>query len=1278
MADRPAGVLRQNICSAEDAEVSRSVSDQDLLCRFLAHRDEAAFAALVQRYSGTVWSVCRRILPQQQDAEDAFQAVFFLLARKADTIHKKEAVGSWLYGVAYRVAMKARRTAGRRQRREKKPRPTTPEPVPSSEAASRELQRVLDEEVQRLADKYRAPFVLCCLEGMSKAEAARELGWKEGTVSWRLGQARALLQKRLLRRGVTLSAALTVLALLPYKASVSAALIQTTTQGVLATLVGQAAALSPNAVALANGMMRSLAMTRGKLFLAVVLTLMVLMEGACLGAYLANPDTQQAAPQRIATQPVPTHLIGPPGKPGEPAVVSVALSADGKRLATTVGRVAEPGQLNIRDTATVEDLVALKPEVGPSTAAFSPDDHTLATGTFQGDIVLRAAEDGHEQTVLHGSATSVHGLAFSPSGAELASAAADGTVTVWNVKNRRAQQSMHGHSDSVRAVAFFHREQALVSGSDDFTAKIWDAGTGKEKFTLRGHQSRIDAVAVSPDDRLVATGSMDRTLRLWDAETGKEAAVLEGQPRGLCSIAFSPNGQLLASGDVNGNVCLWEVKTYRLLRRLVRQTAAIRTLVFSADGRYLHTGSAAGPVLFSLGCLDGGSSSNEESFQEYYQSFKNGVGMPAGWQLRGPEPEQGIHCEPAGLRLTLPPGKPPQESGAGVGTPLCLQGDFEITMAFEILQEPPPAEAGTTQTRVSLEILLDRQTDSANMASLSRRMAADGSHFFVWQVTRTKENGPEKTADRLHYSTATTGRLRLSRLGNLLSYCVADGLEGEFTLLKQCPFGSENVKEVRLVGATGDPGAALDVRITEVRIQAQALPNLAEMQGSAAASSEEKTGEERAKKRRRLAAEVLALVAAVGGIIALGIWPFGRHNRSGLVAAAPAKADPAAVVSFACADCGKNLKAKAELVGKKVKCSQCGKGVLVPPPQEVTVESPAPGKMWPRLALLGGFVVLGLTACATGWLAYLSSPSGSVSNQVQPLDASQYLDRLLGNEEIRGVAEEGFSWEEGGNGTPRYRWTNGAAKLVVPLNGPPPKAMHVRLVAVRNNYRIHIRVNGQSLFNERVSVRDWARTFDLSSMNLGAAVTVEILSDTFVPAEMEKGNGDERTLGVRVQGVTLLSGTQEYTDVPLGVQDTPGVRESGFHGPEKFRLPGMESDQPSRWTDGSARLTVPLPGKKPRSLALSLEVPNVPEYRLQVTVNGQKLFDEVISTPNWQLYWSIELPLAGVDLGDSAYIELDSSTFIPAQKGSNSKDTRKLGVRVKRLILATDATAQQK
>jgi RNA polymerase sigma factor (sigma-70 family) len=270
-------------------------SDQDLLERFIASGDEAAFAGLVRRHSRTVWSVCRRVLAHEQDAEDAFQAVFIVLARKAGLIRQRGAIGSWLYGVAYRVAMRARHSANCRLDRERPVEEPLTTGSPCSEAAFRELQAILDEEVQRLRPKYREAFTLCCLQGLSKTEAARVLGCKAGTVSSQVTRARQLLQKRLARRGISITSALAVVALSPSLVTAAPdALVHTTIQGLKAAKV--TAQLSPAALALADGFVRLLAGTKLNIGLAVFLTLLTLAAGTGWAAHQLAGQTDPKVP----------------------------------------------------------------------------------------------------------------------------------------------------------------------------------------------------------------------------------------------------------------------------------------------------------------------------------------------------------------------------------------------------------------------------------------------------------------------------------------------------------------------------------------------------------------------------------------------------------------------------------------------------------------------------------------------------------------------------------------------------------------------------------------------------------------------------------------------------------------------------------------------------------------------------------------------------------------------------------------------------------------------
>src|SRR5437868_13011731 len=153
--------------------------DGQLLERFTAQRDEAAFTTLVRRHGPMVLNVCRSVLHHEQDAEDAFQATFLVLVRKADSIRQPEAVAGWLYEVAHHVAIKAQADAARRRAQERRVSPMAAAD-PTLDMTLRDLQRVLHEELRRLPEKYRLPLVLCYLEGRSQEEAAGHLGWSKG------------------------------------------------------------------------------------------------------------------------------------------------------------------------------------------------------------------------------------------------------------------------------------------------------------------------------------------------------------------------------------------------------------------------------------------------------------------------------------------------------------------------------------------------------------------------------------------------------------------------------------------------------------------------------------------------------------------------------------------------------------------------------------------------------------------------------------------------------------------------------------------------------------------------------------------------------------------------------------------------------------------------------------------------------------------------------------------------------------------------------------------
>ena len=162
----------------------REDSDEQLLYAFTSRRDDNAFAVLVHRYGPMVFQVCRRMLGQEQDAEDVFQATFLVLARNASSLRNKGSLASFLHGIAYHLARDARRSAERRRKYEGKS-PSRSPVDPADELSWREVQTLLDEEIARLPEIYQSAFVLCCLEDLSRAEAARRCGRRSGRSSCR-------------------------------------------------------------------------------------------------------------------------------------------------------------------------------------------------------------------------------------------------------------------------------------------------------------------------------------------------------------------------------------------------------------------------------------------------------------------------------------------------------------------------------------------------------------------------------------------------------------------------------------------------------------------------------------------------------------------------------------------------------------------------------------------------------------------------------------------------------------------------------------------------------------------------------------------------------------------------------------------------------------------------------------------------------------------------------------------------------------------------------------
>lgn len=266
------------------------LTDGQLLERYLTRSDEAAFEELVRRHGGMVLGVCRRLLRDEHAAEDAFQATFLVLVRKADSIRPRNHVGNWLYGVAYRTAQKARSQYRKRQAREIVVNDLAS--LPEKKSSSPELHEVIDHELNRLHCKYRLPLVLCDLEGLTRKQAAQRLGWPEGTVATRLNKARSLLAKRLARHGLCFSAAglsaaisVSAQAAFPSRELIAAAVKLSSAGAATTNLVAS------DVLSLSQGVLQTMTLTKIKTVAVVFALLLFFGIGTTLlwGPALAEP-----------------------------------------------------------------------------------------------------------------------------------------------------------------------------------------------------------------------------------------------------------------------------------------------------------------------------------------------------------------------------------------------------------------------------------------------------------------------------------------------------------------------------------------------------------------------------------------------------------------------------------------------------------------------------------------------------------------------------------------------------------------------------------------------------------------------------------------------------------------------------------------------------------------------------------------------------------------------------------------------------------------------------
>jgi RNA polymerase sigma factor (sigma-70 family) len=545
-------------------------TDGELLAAFAATRAEADFAALLARHGRMVLGACRRLLGNAADAEDAFQAVFLILSRRAAALSGVRSVAGWLHGTAVRVAMKARTSDARRRARERKAAQMRPTDTPDT-ADWDDFGAVLDGELDRLGACYRDPVVLCCIEGRSREEAARLLGWPEGTVNGRLARAKELLRARLARRGVVCTAA-ALTTLLTDRAAVAlpAGLARTT----FAAVVGAA---SPAVAALAVEPRTGWGWPMAVVAVGVAVT---------TGVFALNvqppPD-----PPRAAVPPV----VAPPVRLAHgSAVLAVGVAADG--WVATAGPGAEVRVWKADGTPAAKCGFP----GGSSAVAFAPGGKVLAAAGYDGDVRVWDAATGALRHTLGGHGAAARAVAFSPDGTVLATGGENGRVRLWDAKTGRALRTLDGHRGQVWGLSFAPDGRELASAGGDQSVRVWDTAAGTAR-TFGGLRGGAYAVEYHPAGRTLAVAA-DNTVLLLAADNGREVGRVRTARTAVSWFAFAPGGRSLAYRD-GKEVRLWDVAAGadRFALALPAEPMAV---AFTADNRALVVASGDGAAVWDL------------------------------------------------------------------------------------------------------------------------------------------------------------------------------------------------------------------------------------------------------------------------------------------------------------------------------------------------------------------------------------------------------------------------------------------------------------------------------------------------------------------------------------------------------------------------------------------------------------------------------------------------------------------------------------------------------
>lgn len=607
-----AGVVRHLSAAADDAE---------LIERYAGDGDEAAFAAVVQRYGGLVLGVARRQLADPGRAEDVFQATFLALARAAGRLRRQTPLANWLYTVALRQAKKARVRAARRDAAERSVPVTASSADPLAAITGRELLRVIDDELARLPDRYRLPVLLCCVQGLSREDAAARLGWGAGAVKGRLERGRRALAERLTARGLAPAAILAPLAAV----------------GVPAELAARAVALAgaPWAGSVPAPVAALAAAVRPVRFLPAAVVACGLAAVGVAGWSMVpapnDPPSVAAAkpadpPAAITPRPDDPPPAGAAIRFGTtlyrhgPGIGGLAVSRDGTLAVATGG--GSYGHTSLYDLTT--GLVRFTLPTTPirddvEAVAVSPDGRTAAL-KVESAIRLYSTETGKLIRTIEltptGGRTYTYWLLYSPDGKYLALTQGDGHgVVLVDVEAGKVARTFP-YGDTVYACAFSPDGTRLAAGGHErdkngYVGRVWEVATGKPLGTFGNGDNALRGLAFSPDGKTLAGAGDGHAARLWDPATGRELRTFPTEGTRAATVAFTPDGAALAVGGRH-SLRLYDPATGAEKWRADRKPGFVHV---SADGRVLTAATAGRIGLWdvasgrSLTPEDGGDSS---------------------------------------------------------------------------------------------------------------------------------------------------------------------------------------------------------------------------------------------------------------------------------------------------------------------------------------------------------------------------------------------------------------------------------------------------------------------------------------------------------------------------------------------------------------------------------------------------------------------------------------------------------------------------------------------